>query len=243
MGVMSDARSGTHYELFGVRPDCGVDELRSAYRRLARERHPDVAGAEAGTRSMAEVNEAWRVLSDPSRRSHYDDTIRLHAPATPLLVAPQPAPKTQMSRRRAWAAGVQGQIAKLSRLAGRSATQTLLIRHPRAPRQEYERLVAILVHGLCEDTESRVRAARAAGAAPLDLAVGATLIGIRTLADRLRRDGPLELTNDVIMSAELLDRMWDVLAHELPVQLASALGGNPHVARVLLAPDAHRPTG
>ena len=239
---MSDSRSGTHYQLFGVHPDCGFDELRSAYRRLARERHPDVAGADSGSDRMAEVNEAWRVLSDPTRRRSYDETIRERV-TTPLLVAPQPAPKTQMSRRRAWAAGVQGQIAKLSRLAGRSATQTLLIRHPRAPRQEYERLVAILVHGLCEDTESRVRAARAAGAAPLDLAVGATLIGIRTLADRLRRDGPLELTNDVIMSAELLDRMWDVLAHELPVQLASALGGNPHVARVLLAPNAQRPTG
>lgn len=240
---MTEARVANHYELLGVSPDCSADELRAAYRRLARERHPDLTGARSGNSAMAEINEAWRVLSDAARRRDYDATVvrrdstnasrHAGAPGTGPVGA-QPAPQTGLSRRRAWAAGVQGQIAKLSRLAGRSATQALLIRQPRAPRQEYERLVAILVHGLCEDTESRVRAARAAGAAPLDLAVGATLIGIRTLADRLRRDGPLALTNDVIMSAELLDRMWDVLAHELPVQLTAALGGNPHVARVLL---------
>ncbi|MDH3679411.1 MAG: J domain-containing protein [Acidimicrobiia bacterium] len=238
---MSEARAATHYDLFGVDPECSFEEIRSAYRRLARQRHPDVVGFGAASADMAEINEAWRVLSDSARRRSYDATVS--RPVRAPVATPQPAPTTQRSRRRAWAAGVQGQIAKLSRLAGRSATQTLLIRQPRAPRAEYERLVGILVHGLCEDTESRVRAARAAGAAPLDLAVGATLIGIRTLADRLRRDGPLGLTDDVIMSAELLDRMWDVLAHELPVQLATALGGNPHVARVLLGKRAQRSTG
>lgn len=238
---MPEARAATHYDLFGVDPDCSVDEIRSAYRRLARERHPDVVGSGAESAGMVEINEAWRVLSHSGRRRSYDETVK--GPVPTPVATPQPAPTTQLSRRQAWAAGVQGQIAKLSRLAGRSATQTLLIRQPRAPRSEYERLVTILVHGLCEDTESRVRAARAAGAAPLDLAVGATLIGIRTLADRLRRDGPLGLTDDVIMSAELLDRMWDVLAHELPAQLATALGGNPHVARVLLDPRRQRSTG
>jgi hypothetical protein len=235
---MSDVRAGTvsgatHYQLLGLPSDCTLEELRVAYRRLARLRHPDVAGAGADPEEMAAINEAWRVLSDAERRRRYDETVA--PPRSGPVDPPQPSPGTQRSRRRAWAAGVQLQIAKLSRLAGRSATQTLLIRQPRAPRGDYERLVAIIVHGLCEDTESRVRAARAAGTAPLDLPVGATLIGIRTLADRLRRDGPLGLTDDVIMTAELLDRMWDVIAHELPVPLVTALGGNPHVARVLLA--------
>ena len=226
-------RGATHYELLGLDPGCSFDELRVAYRRLARLRHPDVAGADADPHEMAAINEAWRVLSDAGRRRHYDETVVVTSPVR--TAPPPPAPGARRSRRRAWAAGVQLQIARLARLAGRSATQTLLIRQPRAPRTAYERLVAIIVHGLCEDTESRVRAARAAGAAPLDLPVGATLIGIRTLADRLRRDGPLDLTDEVIMTAELLDRMWDVIAHELPVPLVAALGGNPHVARVLLA--------
>ena len=250
---MSDVRAGTfrgvtHYELLGLTPDCSLDELRVAYRRLARLRHPDVAGVNADPTEMAAINEAWHVLSDTRRRQRYDATVVAFRPEEPAAPR-QPAPGTQRSRRRAWAAGVQLQIAKRARLAGRSATQTLLIRQARAQRADYERLVAIIVHGLCEDTESRVRAARAAGAAPLDLPVGATLVGIRTLADRLRRDGPLDLTDEVIMTAELLDRMWDVIAHELPVPLVAALGGNPHVARVLLAArfntagSTHKSTG
>ncbi len=227
-----------HYELLGVEPDSPLDDVRRAYRRMARRCHPDVAlGAAAGPFTMAQINEAWRVLSDPDERRLYDEQRR-RLVTDQIVVVPQPAPKATRSRRQAWAAGMQGSIAKLSRLAGRSATQTLLIRQPRAPRYEYERLVAALVTGLCEDTESRVRAARAAGAAPLDLPVGAALVGIRTLADRLRRDASLGVTSDVIMTAELLDRMWDILAHELPVQLTTALGGNPRVARAVLQRQA-----
>lgn len=241
---MADVRTRTHYELFGVDPDCSFDELRSAYRRLARERHPDVAVVQPGLSTMAEINEAWRVLSNIDLRESYDDGVReRRAAGREPVIVPQPSPVTRMSRRRAWAASVQGQIARLSRLAGRSATQTLLIRQPRAPRASYETLVGVLVEGLCEDTESRVRAARAAGAAPLDLAVGATLVGIRTLADRLRRDASLGLTDETLMLAELLDRMWDILAHELPVQLATALGGNPHIGRLLGEPNSHKTVG
>lgn len=218
--------------MLGVDPGCSLDELRMAYRRLARECHPDVAVVKSNQPSMAAINEAWRILSDEAERRVYDDTVR---PGPVVIATPQPAPQTGRSRRLAWAAGVQGQIAKLAGLAGRSATQSLLIRRPRAPRYEYERLVAALVKGLCEDTESRVRAARAAGSAPLDLPVSATLVGIRTLADRLRRDASVGVNADVLMTAELLDRMWDILAHELPVQLSSALGGNPRVARAIMA--------
>ena len=228
---MFDLRAPSYYDVLGVEPGCSLDELRTAYRRRAREHHPDVAAVPVGAVTMVEINEAWRVLSDDASRRSYDESCR---PKRTPVATPQPAPKTGRSRRMAWAAGVQGQIAKLARLAGRSATQTLLIRQPRAPRSEYERLVTDLITGLCEDTESRVRAARAAGAAPLDLAVGATLVGIRTLADRLRRESSVFVTPDMVMTAELLDRMWDVLAHELTVQLTGALGGNPQVARIVV---------
>lgn len=232
MVPMAEARTPNHYQLLGVDPASPLDEVRKAYRRLARECHPDVATIGTGPFTMAQINEAWRVLSDPEQRRLYDERVRLDLRAVTVVV-PQPAPQTARSRRRAWAAGVQGSIAKLSRLAGRSATQSLLIRAPRAPRYEYERLVTALVEGLCEDTESRVRAARAAGVTPLDLPVGATLVGIRTLADRLRRDASISQSPDVIMTAELLDRMWDILAHELSVQLTTALGGNPRVAKAI----------
>jgi len=137
------------------------------------------------------------------------------------------------TRRQAWAAGVQAQMARLSRLAGRSATQTLLIRSPRGVRADYEAVVDDLVTQLATDVESRVRAARAAGAAPLDLGVAATLVGVRTVSDRMRRQAPLGVDVTGLMAGELLDRMWDILAHELPVQLTASLGGNPQVAQVL----------
>ena len=217
--------------MLGVTPGCSLAELRSAYRRLARERHPDVAVAKPGLGTMAEVNEAWRVLSDTELRSQYDRSV--HVPMPVPVGATATARYPAGARRQAWAAGVQAQMARLARLAGRSATQTLLIRSPRAPRAAYEPVVDDLVASLSRDVESRIRSARAAGAAPLDLAVGATLVGIRTVADSMRRDAPLGISTETMMAAELLDRMWDVLAHELPVQLTASLGGNPHVAQAL----------
>lgn len=218
------------YDVLAVASTCSPAELRQAYRRRARELHPDVSGSVDTSSSMAELNAAWKVLSDPLARRRYDETIQLPvtAPSTP-----QPPPQASMSRRRAWVAGVQAQIVHLSRLAGHSATQTLLIREPRAPRDRYDSLVEGIVRGLLEDTEPRLRAARAAGAAPLDLGVATVLVGVRTLADRLRRQATLGITTELLMTAELLDRMWDILAHELPATLTASLGGNPHLARKL----------
>lgn len=235
---MTGRATRTHYDLLGVDPTCSYEELRAAYRRAARARHPDVASQKSGA-TMAEVNEAWRVLSDKSLRRDYDLSIAMQRPVVrpghkPREPAPNPVPTG--SRRQAWVAGVQAQMARLTRLAGRSATQTLLIRNPRGPRSAYEEIVDDLVRRISADTESRVRAARAAGTAPLDLGVGATLIGIRSVADAVRREGSVQVTTEVLMAAELLDRMWDVIAHELPVQLTSTLGGNPAVARSLQGP-------
>lgn len=53
--------------------------MRAAYRELARRYHPDARGGQT-VPEMAEINEAWRVLSDPGRRAVYDASLR---PATP----------------------------------------------------------------------------------------------------------------------------------------------------------------
>ena len=65
----------THYQRLRITPDASADEVRAAYRRMAREFHPDNAG-EASAERMAEINEAWRVLSDPARRAMYDAGLR-----------------------------------------------------------------------------------------------------------------------------------------------------------------------
>ncbi|WP_136707132.1 molecular chaperone DnaJ [Agromyces sp. H66] len=61
-----------HYEVLGVSRDATPDEIKKAYRRLARELHPDVnPGAEASER-FKQVTHAYDVLSDPKQRQQYD---------------------------------------------------------------------------------------------------------------------------------------------------------------------------
>ncbi len=64
----------THYEVLGVPPDAGPEEIKSAYRRLSLLVHPDRGGSAALFRSLAE---AYEVLSDPRRRAAYDARLRV----------------------------------------------------------------------------------------------------------------------------------------------------------------------
>jgi molecular chaperone DnaJ len=69
----------TFYDTLGVAHDATPAEIRDAYRRLAREQHPDRAAARSSSvrlDSMAGLNEAYRVLSDSGRRAVYDATLR-----------------------------------------------------------------------------------------------------------------------------------------------------------------------
>ena len=61
-----------HYEVLGVDRDASTDDIKKAYRRLARQLHPDVnPGADASER-FKEVTHAYDVLSDPRQRQEYD---------------------------------------------------------------------------------------------------------------------------------------------------------------------------
>ncbi len=64
------------YQVLGVARDAKPDEIKQAFRRLARKHHPDVSREADATARMAEVNEAYAVLSDPERRAAYDDALR-----------------------------------------------------------------------------------------------------------------------------------------------------------------------
>jgi molecular chaperone DnaJ len=61
------------YETLGVSRNANADEIKRAYRALARKHHPDVSEnkVEAEHR-FKEINEAYEVLSDPQKRAHYD---------------------------------------------------------------------------------------------------------------------------------------------------------------------------
>jgi molecular chaperone DnaJ len=61
------------YEILGVRRDAAASEIRAAYRKLARELHPDVNADPADQERFKEVTGAYEILSDPAKRRRYDE--------------------------------------------------------------------------------------------------------------------------------------------------------------------------
>jgi molecular chaperone DnaJ len=62
-----------YYEILGVDRNATQEEIKQAFRRLAREYHPDVRKDDPqASERFKEINEAYQVLSDPERRAHYD---------------------------------------------------------------------------------------------------------------------------------------------------------------------------
>jgi molecular chaperone DnaJ len=61
-----------YYELLGVSRDAGPDDIKKAFRKLARQYHPDVNKDPAAEAKFKEINEAYEVLSDEQKRAAYD---------------------------------------------------------------------------------------------------------------------------------------------------------------------------
>lgn len=99
----------------------------------------------------------------------------------------------------------------------------LAVRKGGDARTSYLALLDSILAELTSDTGERVKAARRAGAAPLDLGLAATLVGVRVVAGQCT----------TLAEAQIVDRMWDTLAHGLSHEVEVALGGNPRVASIL----------
>ena len=61
-----------YYEVLGVPRSASADDVKTAFRKLARQYHPDVSQEPHAEERFKEVNEAYGVLSDPDKRSAYD---------------------------------------------------------------------------------------------------------------------------------------------------------------------------
>ncbi len=61
-----------YYEILGVPRSASKEDIRRAFRQLARQYHPDVSDAPDAEERFKEINEAYQVLSDDERRAAYD---------------------------------------------------------------------------------------------------------------------------------------------------------------------------
>jgi curved DNA-binding protein len=62
-----------YYQVLGVSPDASAKEIKQAYRKLARQHHPDVnPGDKTAEERFKEINEAYQALADPEQRKKYD---------------------------------------------------------------------------------------------------------------------------------------------------------------------------
>ncbi|KPJ74589.1 MAG: hypothetical protein AMJ54_16940 [Deltaproteobacteria bacterium SG8_13] len=82
----------SYFAILGISPHATVDEIRSAYRRLAKEFHPDhYAGS---SKRFRDIQEAYSVLGNNRRRREYEHSIRKAAPKTlwqpPAYPEPEP---------------------------------------------------------------------------------------------------------------------------------------------------------
>ncbi len=60
------------YETLGVSENASADEIKKAYRKLARKYHPDINKEESAVEKFKEINAAYEVLSDPEKKAQYD---------------------------------------------------------------------------------------------------------------------------------------------------------------------------
>ena len=72
--------TANYYDTLGIKKDASADEVKTAFRRLARKHHPDAGGDEE---KFKEINEAYEVLSDKEKRSQYDQYGQYFAGGVP----------------------------------------------------------------------------------------------------------------------------------------------------------------
>ena len=122
-----------YYAALGVERDATAEQVRSAYRRLARKFHPDVSKETGAEDRFKEIAEAYQTLKDPEKRAAYDELGR---PRPEQDFQPPPGWSQKFST------GAQGfediDLADLFEQFGRARTQGARSQEIRFPGQDYE---------------------------------------------------------------------------------------------------------
>lgn len=137
-------QANNHYVVLGVPHTETLQGIQKAYRRLAKECHPDHTGEQGAERFQA-LHEAYEVLSDARRRKQYDEALRgrihpVHAKAEPLCGEGQPL------RRRPEPFAAQGPRSN-------GTTQDILLQLIRYEVSEFARVAEYLLSPIALSTE------------------------------------------------------------------------------------------
>ena len=73
---MNGLKFKDYYVIMGVSPDASQDEIKAAYRKLARTHHPDVSKEKDALKRFTDLGEAYEAIGDPEKRKAYDE-VRL----------------------------------------------------------------------------------------------------------------------------------------------------------------------
>ncbi|KAF7104737.1 hypothetical protein CFC21_111669 [Triticum aestivum] len=92
------ATGRTHYEVLGLGAGASKGEIKAAYRRLAREVHPDAVGG-GGDEGFIRLHAAYATLADPDERARYDRDVTCRAAGMMMQRAAAAGPAF---RRRTW---------------------------------------------------------------------------------------------------------------------------------------------
>src|SRR4051794_32659953 len=88
------------YGVLGISRSAAHQDIKRAYRDLARRHHPDAAGHAGGAQRFEQVHDAYAILSDAAARAAYDETLpslSLAPRPAPTLAAPAPAPEPRFA--------------------------------------------------------------------------------------------------------------------------------------------------
>ena len=86
-----------YYAILGVKRDAGADDIKNAYRRLARKYHPDVSKEKDAEEKFKEMAEAYETLKDPEKRAAYDQ-LGSHAAGQEFRPPPDWAHRGEMTK-------------------------------------------------------------------------------------------------------------------------------------------------